>query len=174
MQQYNINFQNKFEVLFFPWTFNYFCVIFEAQFTGLSNFANLNCVTKPISLLRKLYTLQSPKKEDYNIWIRQAYWHIFWGTRLLFLLSYNGRHNGCCPCTCTLCCSRIKVHKKQYSQMLQLHSSLKDCYKYTGCKQQQFFKCFGSYVTMNYELMTTRTKQITKSIARNIDMLTTF
>ena len=87
---------------------------------------------------------------------------------------YNGRHNGCCPCTCTLCCSRIKVHKKQYSQMLQLHSSLKDCYKYTGCKQQQFFKCFGSYVIMNYELMTTRTKQITKSIARNIDMLTTF
>ena len=43
-----------------------------------------------------------------------------------FEYTYNGRHNGCCPCTCTLCCSRIKVHKKQYSQMLKLHSSLKE------------------------------------------------
>ena len=86
-------------------------------------------------------------------------------------IVYNGRHNGCCPCTCTLCCSRIKVHKKQYSQMLQLHSSLKDCYKYTGCKQQQFFKCFGG---KKLRVDDYRTKQITKSIARNIDMLTTF
>ena len=55
--------------------------------------------------------------------------------------------------------------------MLQLHSSLKDCYKYTGCKQQQFFKCFGG---KKLRVDDYRTKQITKSIARNIDMLTTF
>ena len=43
--------------------------------------------------------------------------------------------------------ARESKYSENSSQMLQLYSSQADCYKNIGFKQQQVFKCFGSYAT---------------------------